>query len=147
MSAPRDQIVDAARQWLGTPYVHQASAHRAGCDCLGLVRGVWRMVVGQEPCTVPPYSFDWNEAQGHEGLWQGAQEHLRMAAQPQIGQVLLFRMREDTVAKHMGIQTALGPDPKFIHAYARSGVVEVPLSWPWQRRLAARFEFPINIEV
>ena len=33
-------IVRAARGWIGTPYVHQASVRGAGCDCLGLLRGV-----------------------------------------------------------------------------------------------------------
>ena len=39
---PRARVVAEARMWIGTPYVHQASALGAGCDCLGLVRGVWR---------------------------------------------------------------------------------------------------------
>lgn len=36
----RNEIVAAARQWLGTPYRHQASVRGVGCDCLGLIRGV-----------------------------------------------------------------------------------------------------------
>ena len=36
------RIVDLARGWIGTPYLHQASCRGIGCDCLGLVRGVWR---------------------------------------------------------------------------------------------------------
>ncbi|EDZ47445.1 conserved hypothetical protein [Rhodobacterales bacterium Y4I] len=32
--------------------------------------------------------------------------------------------------------------PSFIHAYAGHGVVESPLSPPWQRRIVARFHFP-----
>ena len=35
--------------WIGTPYRHQASLKGVGCDCLGLVRGVWRAVIGAEP--------------------------------------------------------------------------------------------------
>ena len=31
-----------ARRWIGTPYQHQASVLGAGCDCLGVLRGVWR---------------------------------------------------------------------------------------------------------
>ena len=38
----REQIVAAARGWVGTPYRHQASLKGIGADCLGLVRGVWR---------------------------------------------------------------------------------------------------------
>ncbi|MFD0934795.1 peptidase P60, partial [Methylobacterium trifolii] len=35
-------VVAQARLWLGTPYRHQASLAGVGCDCLGLLRGVWR---------------------------------------------------------------------------------------------------------
>ena len=38
--------VASARGWLGTPYHHQASLKGVGCDCLGLLRGVWREVIG-----------------------------------------------------------------------------------------------------
>ena len=44
----RGAIVEAARHWLGTPYHHQASLRGVGCDCLGLVRGVWRDLLGEE---------------------------------------------------------------------------------------------------
>jgi len=42
VSAAPDEVVAAARAWLGTPYRHRASVRGAGCDCLGLLRGVWR---------------------------------------------------------------------------------------------------------
>ena len=42
----RAEILSEARDWLGTPYRHQASLKGAGCDCLGLVRGVWRALEG-----------------------------------------------------------------------------------------------------
>jgi cell wall-associated NlpC family hydrolase len=38
----RQEIVDAARGWIGTPYRHQAATLGAGCDCQGLLRGVLR---------------------------------------------------------------------------------------------------------
>ncbi|MEM1422329.1 MAG: peptidase P60, partial [Pseudomonadota bacterium] len=37
-----DQIAYEASRWIGTPYRHQASLRGVGCDCLGLLRGVWR---------------------------------------------------------------------------------------------------------
>ena len=60
----RPEVVTAARGWIGTPYVHQASVRGAGCDCLGLLRGVWRELIGPEPEVVPPYTMDWSEPQG-----------------------------------------------------------------------------------
>jgi NlpC/P60 family putative phage cell wall peptidase len=59
--ADPDRIVAAARRWLGTPYHDQASVIGVGCDCLGLVRGVWRELVGPELFPIPPYSRDWGE--------------------------------------------------------------------------------------
>jgi hypothetical protein len=56
-----DRIIAEARSWIGTPYRHQASLKGVGCDCLGLLRGVWRAVMGAEPET-PPYAPDWAEA-------------------------------------------------------------------------------------
>jgi len=138
------QIVAATRAWIGTPYVHQSSALGAGCDCLGLLRGIWREVKGAEPEMVPAYSMDWSEPQGEERLWAAALRHLdaknRSDAAP--GDVLLFRMRDGGVAKHLGVQGRIGGEASFIHAYSGHGVVESPLSHPWQRRIVARFEFP-----
>jgi NlpC/P60 family putative phage cell wall peptidase len=50
----RKDIVAETRSWIGTPYRHQASLKGVGCDCLGLVRGVWRAVIGVEPETSAP---------------------------------------------------------------------------------------------
>jgi NlpC/P60 family putative phage cell wall peptidase len=137
-------IVQAARGWIGTPYVHQASCRGAGCDCLGLLRGVWREVHGAEPEPVPAYTADWSEPSGEERLWAAAARHLRekplACAVP--GDVLLFRMRDGGVAKHVGVQAATGPAATFIHAYSGRGVVESALTPPWVRRLVARFAFP-----
>ena len=69
-------VVAIARGWIGTPYVHQASAKGAGTDCLGLLRGVWRELFLAEPAVVPPYSADWSEPQRDETLWRAAQQHL-----------------------------------------------------------------------
>ncbi|MGV6847185.1 MAG: NlpC/P60 family protein [Marinibacterium sp.] len=138
-----EKVVAAARRWIGTPYVHQASCLGGGADCLGLIRGIWREVVGPEPARVPAYSMDWSEPQGEERLWQAAGLHLRARAAgdpASAGDVILFRMRTGAVAKHLGIVSE--PGAAFIHAYSRRGVVESPLSGPWQRRIVAHFAFP-----
>ena len=138
-----NRAVAEARSWIGTPYVHQASVKDAGCDCLGLIRGVWRALYGAEPETVPPYSPDWDEPQGNESL-QAAAERLFRPCEYEImlpGQILLFRLREGFVAKHLGIVTVAGDAPQFVHAYQRHGVVESPLSRPWARRIVGRYAF------
>lgn len=138
------RAVAAARGWIGTPYVHQASCRGAGADCLGLVRGIWREVVGAEPEVPPAYSMDWSEPQRDERLWAAALRHLRPKAleDAKAGDILLYRMRDGAVAKHLGLAAEVGAQPSFIHAYSGHGVVESPLSAPWRRRLVARFQFP-----
>ena len=139
------EAIEIARRWLGTPYRHQASCRGAGCDCLGLVRGVWRELYGHEPQEVPPYSPDWGEPQGREVLWTAARRLMRMRAafeQGGAGDLLLFRMRARGVAKHLGIAAVGSAGPTFIHSMSGHGVVESALSAPWARRVVARFVFP-----
>ncbi|GAC1333171.1 MAG: NlpC/P60 family protein [Beijerinckiaceae bacterium] len=137
----RTEIVAEARAWIGTPYRHQASLCHVGCDCLGLVRGIWRALIGPEPERPGPYSPDWAEAGGIEALAQAAQRHL--VALPDcaytMGDVLLFRFRNNVPAKHIGIAT--GPQ-RMIHAHERACVAEVPITPFWHRRIAATYAFP-----
>lgn len=135
-------IVSEARSWIGTPYVHQASVKAAGTDCLGLVRGVWRALFGEEPEAMPAYTPDWGEAGGEELLMGRAGRFLLAVADEVPGDVLIFRMRSGAVAKHMGILAQTGDEASFVHAYDRHGVVESPLSSPWRSRIAGRFRFP-----
>ncbi|HRD29586.1 MAG TPA: NlpC/P60 family protein [Caulobacter sp.] len=143
----RNAIVVAARGWIGTPYRHQASVKGAGCDCLGLVRGVWRELVGEEPETPPPYRPDWAETGGRETLLEAARRHLVEAPVDRLrpGDVLLFRMSPGACLKHCAILSAARPEdpaPRMIHAYWGRAVVESWLESWWRRRLAHAFSFP-----
>ncbi len=140
----RDKIVEHARHWIDTPYLHQASCRGAGCDCLGLLRGIWREIYGDEPEKIPSYTKDWNEPQGDEILLQRARKHLleKPVEAMAVGDALVFRMRQGMVAKHLGILSQEGENAKFIHAYSGHGVIENALSEPWRRRIAACFSFP-----
>lgn len=139
------EIVSAARGWIGTPYRHQSSTKGYGADCLGLLRGVWRDVLGQEPEEIPSYTADWSEQSKEERLWAAAKRHLVQAkiSESSAGHVVLFRMRSGFVAKHLAI---LGDGhqgfPTIIHSYSGAGVVETPLTPVWARRVVAQFRFP-----
>lgn len=137
-------VVKAARLWLGTPYVHQASCKGAGCDCLGLLLGLWREFHGMLPAPVPAYTNDWSETSGEERLLDAARAHLteRTLTDAALGDILIFRMRTGSVAKHVGLQTQVLPSARFLHAYSGRGVTEGALTAPWARRVAARFAFP-----
>ncbi len=140
----RAEIVAAARSWTGTPYRHQASVKGTGADCLGLVRGVWREVVGEEPEAPPPYTPDWAEALGEETLLAAARRWLVEIpiGAAEAGDVLLFRLGLGCPAKHCAVVS--GRD-RIIHAYWGKAVCETRLVPWWRRRLAAAFVFP-NLE-
>lgn len=133
-------VAEAARAWLGTPYRHLAATRGAGCDCLGLVRGVWRDLFGHEPMVVPPYRADMRDPL-HAGALQAAAERLLLPTgpEPEAGEVVLFRLEGLAHAKHCGVLVA--PD-RFIHAQEGLGVVEANLTPAWQRRIAGRYRFP-----
>jgi NlpC/P60 family putative phage cell wall peptidase len=134
-------IVRAARGWIGTPYVHQASLKGVGTDCLGLVRGVWRDVLGGEPELPPPYAPGWAEEGASEALAEAARRHLveTPCTELQGGDVLLFRWRPHLAAKHAGIAVSA---THMVHAQQQAVVTEIALSAWWLRHLAFVFRFP-----
>jgi NlpC/P60 family putative phage cell wall peptidase len=146
----RADIVALARGWLGTPYHHQASLKGVGCDCLGLVRGVYAEACGTPAETPPPYSRDWAEASARETMIEAAGRHLIRidpdAAGP--GDVLIFRLRPGAMAKHCAIMTEptagrMDSAPaKMIHAIEGATVCEVHITAWWRRRIAAAFCLP-----
>jgi NlpC/P60 family putative phage cell wall peptidase len=152
VTIPRQRIVAAARGWLGTPYHHQASLRGVGSDCLGLIRGIWRELYGEEPEAMPPYTTDWGSATGSETLLAAASRHLVKLADvsaARAGDVLVFRMRDQGVAKHAGVLSArpasglLERDRAgLIHAQEGFGVVEIALGAWWRRRAVGAFAFP-----
>ena len=137
MRADGARVARLAEGWLGTPYVHQASARGQGTDCLGLVRGLYRELHGDEPLTVPPYTPDWH-GEG-EPLLDAAAAALLPTETPFVGDVLLFRMAPDAPARHCGVLTA--PD-RFVHAYSGRAVTRARFGRYWRARLAGVFSLP-----
>ncbi len=134
-------IASIALSWCGTPYHHQASVKGIGCDCLGLLRGVYREAIGPEPETAPNYSPSWDEVSMREDMLNMANRHLCQVDDGDrgAGLVLVFRMRPRFVAKHCGIMTGAGA---FVHSHSGRGTVEIELSDWWENKIAGVFVFP-----
>lgn len=134
-----------ARAWIGTPYRHRASLKGRGADCLGLVRGVWRALIGPEPEPLPAYAPDWAEAGRRETLAETAFRRLVPVPleEARFGDVLLFRFRAHLPAKHAAILSHGALDGgRMIHAYDGAEVCEGDVSRWWRRRAAFAFAFP-----
>lgn len=144
-AALQADVLAAARRWIGTPYRHQASLKGVGADCLGLLRGIWREVMGTEPELPPPYTPDWSEASGEERLLAAAQRHLFEVPMLQAGpgDVGVMRMHPSGPAKHVVILAGrVVAESRIIHAYSGHHVCETVLGHSWARRIVATFRFP-----
>lgn len=146
-----EEIVEVARTWIGTPYHHQGATRQAGCDCLGLVRGVFFDLHAFHPELPPAYTPAWGEYGKDELMLEAAQRnlvqvsvaekgHVLPIAQQRwdVGDVLLFRARIGAVAKHCGIVSG---EDMMIHSYSGIGVRETNIG-VWGSRTAGVFKFP-----
>ena len=141
MSTTNEQILKITRSWIGTPYHHQASVKRVGCDCLGLVRGVWRELYGNEPEAPGNYSPSWGDLDSAERLLAAATRHFNKVDTMVPGNLLIFYVRKARSAKHCAI---LSSSTTLIHAYSGKSVVETSVGY-WKYRIAAIFSFPVRI--
>jgi len=136
-----EEIVAEAMSWLGTPYRHQGARKGVGCDCLGLVLGVWRAIYGQAPQMPGAYAPDWAEAGGSDRLLEAARRHCSEKRDGLLaaGDLVLFRWRPHLPAKHAAIMVK--PET-FIHAYQGHSVMISMLVPQWRNRIAGVFAFP-----
>ncbi len=140
MNIASSEIVHAAKKWLGTPYRHQASLKGTGCDCLGLIRGVWFDLYGTKAQKPPPYTRFANDPDSAFQLLDAAEKYLvSRNPVPSAGLVVLFRIHRELPPRHCAIFIE---DNRFIHAQERHGVIITPLSVSWQRRIHSIYAFP-----
>lgn len=134
-------VIAEAERWIGTPYRHQGRMRGVGCDCIGLLLGIWRGLYGSVPEAPRNYAADWADGERGDSLLDACRRHFieRPVAEMAPGDLLLFRWRPHLPARHAGIFTG---QSRFIHAYERVGVVASPLVPGWRRRIAAVFSFP-----
>ena len=132
-------VVEEALNWVGTPYRHQSSLRDVGTDCLGLVRGVYREIIGPEPVEVPAY-FPQAEYGEGELLWSASMLNLVPAGRHvEAGNILLFRMRPGQPARHLAISIS---DGEMVHAAHGRRVARINFHSWWRRHCVARFDFP-----
>lgn len=136
----RAAVVAEALSWLKTPYHHQASLKGVGVDCLGLIRGVYRELYGEQPEEPPPYSPAWGEADNSEMLLRAAERHLCVPTYTgwKAGDVLIFRVRNALSAKHCAIAV---DDARMLHAVSSRGVLITNIG-AWEGQIAGIFSFP-----
>lgn len=142
----REQVVQIARSWVGTPWKHQASLKGVGSDCGGLIRGV-----AVEAHLLPAdytSSPEWAPYRGYgrqpsgDGLLSACAtlfDPVETRAY-QVADILLMRFEGDP--QHVAIVSARTPHPYIVHAYLQARrVVENRLDAIWASRIVAAYSF------
>jgi NlpC/P60 family putative phage cell wall peptidase len=136
----RAQIVNEAREWLGTPWKHQASLKGVGTDCIGLIRGVARAIGIADP-------FVTGEAIRYLGYGRRPDPTLLLEACDEyldrgrgaLGDIIV--MRFETEPQHFALVSCLRPR-RMIHAYAQARkVVENGMDALWLSRVVRTYAF------
>lgn len=134
-------IATLARTWVGTPYHNHAAIKGVGCDCIGLIRGIWADIHGELP-PVPHYTPRWSQRNtGEERLLDAARAYLVEVPVETRGPgiVLGFRVHPRSLAQHCGVMTTM---TDMVHAHSGRGVHEVTLGERWEPKVVAAFKFP-----
>ena len=133
MTATREQIIAGAREWIGTPWHHQARKKGVGSDCIGLFVGVLREL-GQPVKDVTWY----RRAPEGDALLAELEARFWYDVEPGAGSLLVFFIQRRQVAQHVGLLTA---DGTIIHANAAARrVCEQAYDAEWQRRTLCAYD-------
>lgn len=133
-----EQLIAAARSFVGTPFRHGGRAPGVGMDCIGVV------VCAAAACGLrhrdqSAYSLRPN---GQLGLELEAQMVLVARSAVMPGDVLLMAFDEEP--HHVAVTTGA----TIIHAYAQARkCVEQPLSDYWRARVRRTYRFPEFVRV
>ncbi len=137
-----DAVLEA-RKWLHTPFKHQGSVRGAGCDCIGLIKGIGMALglVDYDPNsalakTFNNYSIMPNPRRMREGL-------ATWLVQIPVDEAMLadiYFMAWGKEPQHVALIT----DKGIIHSYSRAGkVVEHGLDDLWRSRIVAAYRYPV----
>lgn len=111
---PRDTVVQAAREWIGTPFHHRARVKGAGCDCLMLIIDAFTIAGLLPPdLVVPEYSQDMMFHSDDSSYLDGVMTYCDEVQSPSPGDIALWRFGK--TYSHGAIVTGW---PRVVHAYA-----------------------------
>lgn len=144
MNYVRECLVIEARQWVGTPFKHQASLKGIGCDCIGLIAGVAREMGFKDAERFKNDVRFRGYARTPEPtmLQTAVSEYLepvdRDTAEP--GDIMLFRFKDEP--QHFAMLVERGFDRYMVHSYMQArGVVENRIDDKWRGRMVGAYKY------
>lgn len=133
----RNDIVNKAREFMGTPFHHQGRLKGVGVDCIGLLTGVAEEL-GIKLVDNTKYTRNPDGKHFMEQMRKNMSEI--PVDEAQIGDVIIFWFdRHTKFPQHAGILTDIG----IIHTYGDVGkVTENTLTDKWKEQMITAFQFP-----
>lgn len=127
-----DEIIEAARAELNTPFMHQGRLPGKALDCAGLA-----VVVASHWHTVSePRAYGRSPHLGLLQEWVEAQDFLEPTSKPEAGGLMLMRFGKEP--QHLAICAG----DTMIHSYGSVGkVVEHNFSMVWRARVVKSYKF------
>lgn len=127
----RDDIIAEAREWIGTPWIHQASCKGAGADCIGLIAGVAAACGSPEAARFlsTPNWRNYGRNPDPAFMYSVCDDLMNRVpvADMRLADVLVFRCGKHPM--HFGLATYAG---KMIHAWLKARMVrehELDAGW------------------
>lgn len=139
MSVTRQQVVEEALSWIGTPFVHNQSVKGIGADCRGVVSGVVQELRLYAGVSFPPYTMNPDPRLMREELHKHLDEIGFKALRP--ADVVWFRVAREP--QHLGVIVKMDP-LTMVHAVngqTRREVIETVLRPPWNQRVIGCFRY------
>ena len=128
----RKQVIDTARQYLGTPYVHQGRTAR-GLDCIGLV-----IRVGHD-LALSDFDIDgYSRVPSGRMMVRLVAEVCESIRPPQALPGDMIHLAFERQPQHLALLT----DKGMIHADSQRGVVEHALDAAWRGRIRGWYRLP-----
>lgn len=131
-----ENVIDAARLAIGTPFKHQGRTVGVGMDCAGLLAHVCT-TLGQQVIEQPVYS-----RRPSGGLLEAALDDqpsiVRVREKPKAGDFVLMKFETDKAPSHLGIVAG----KTLIHSWAVARkVCEHDFDAEWKRRVVRVYRF------
>lgn len=144
----RDEIVAAARAWVGTPFMHQQSLLGVGVDCVGVILGVGRdtgrLEISPEAwAPFAAYTRKPNPARMRKAMRRFLVESIvDRTSLPAIGSIGWFGWRDD-LPMHLAIVSEFEGRPTMIHAFELQGrCCENSIDETWRSRVDSWWQYP-----
>jgi NlpC/P60 family putative phage cell wall peptidase len=141
-----DEVAKLARSWIGTPYHNMAAVKGAGCDCIGLVKGVGMALklVDYDPASPQAQAFaNYSMLPNSRRMREGLSTWLVEIPVAEATLADIYFMAWGREPQHVALVTDRG----IIHSYSGVGkVVEHALDEVWRRRIVAAYRYPCFME-